>query len=158
MNATLHLPVGAGLSSTSDNSSSQNNEGFFAILLDITRKHPFLFTFFFLIPFTALSISLDFKWYYLFYASVHYLNDYTMVNGVWNDSNPYVSPAFDKYVRELDIAGLVGGFVGIFIGLYLTVTTEKLNRLKDRLNQQEMERIKTQPSRWYRPPNRSIRS
>ncbi len=144
MNATLHLPADSDLSSTSEKSSSQNDEGFFAVLLDITRKHPFLFTFFFLIPFSALSISLGFKWYYLFYDSVHYLNDYSMVNGVWNDKNPYVSPAFDKYVRELDIAGLVGGFVGIFIGLYLTVTTEKLNRLKDRLNQQEMERIKTQ--------------
>ena len=34
----------------------------------------------------------------------------------------------------------------IFIGLYITVTTEKLNRQKDRLTHEEMDRIKTQTS------------
>lgn len=146
MNATLHLPGDYETSNPDDKSLSSTDEGFFVVLLDITRKHPFLFTFFFLLPFLALCVSLGFKTYYLFFDSAHYLTDFVMENGKFSDQNPYINPAFDKYVRELDIAGLLGGFVGIFIGLYLTVTTEKLNRLKDRLNQQEMERIKTQTS------------
>lgn len=144
MNATLHISEEHEARPSGDVSSSPTDEGFFAVLLDITRKHPFLFTFFFLLPLLALCVSLGFKYYYLFFDSTHYLTDYVMENGQYSDQNPYLNPAFDKYVRELDIAGLVGGFVGIFIGLYLTVTTEKLNRLKDRLNQQEIERIKTQ--------------
>ncbi len=140
MKSTLHAQDETDVSLA----APENDEGFFAVLLDITKKHPLLFTFFFLIPFAILFVSLGLKWFYLFYDTTHYLTDFRMENGRWTDTNPFFSPGMDKYIRELDIAGLVGGFVGIFIGLYLTVTTEKLNRLKDRLNQQEMERIKTQ--------------
>nr|MCU0341249.1 hypothetical protein [Spirosomataceae bacterium] len=125
-------------------SDTQQDEGFFSVLIDITKKHPILFTAFFLIPLIALLISLGFKWHYIFNDPVHYLSDYQIINGKYNDPNAYFSPGIDKYIRELDIAGLVGGIVGIFIGLYLTVTTEKLNRQKDRQNQQEMDNIKTQ--------------
>lgn len=120
------------------------DEGFFSVLIDITKKHPVLFTVFFLIPLLALLVSLGFKWHYIFNDPIHYLSDYKVVGGKWNDPRAYFSPGIDKYIRELDIAGLVGGIVGIFIGLYLTVTTEKLNRQKDRQNQQEMDNIKTQ--------------
>lgn len=125
-------------------SEQVQDEGFFSVLLDITKKHPILFTSFFLIPFTILLISLWYKWFYLFNDTTHYLTDFQVVVGKWSDANSYFGPAMDKYIRELDIAGLVGGIVGIFIGLYLTVTTEKINRQKDRQNQQEMDNIKTQ--------------
>ena len=123
---------------------NQQDESFMTVLYDIIRKHPLLFTCFFLIPLILLLISLGLKWYYIFNDTAHYLSDFQMKAGKWTDSKAYFSPGIDKYIRELDIAGLVGGIVGIFIGLYLTVTTEKLNRLKDRVNQQEMERIKVQ--------------
>lgn len=123
---------------------TEQNEGFFSVLLDITKKHPILFTVFFLIPFVALLISLAYKWYYIFNDPMHYLTNYQVINGKWNDTQSYFSPGIDKYIRELDIAGLLGGIVGIFIGLYLTVTTEKLNRQKERTNQQEMDHLKTQ--------------
>ncbi|MFN4145114.1 MAG: hypothetical protein ACK4GN_04760 [Runella sp.] len=122
----------------------QEDEKFLSVLIDITKKHPILFTVFFLIPLIALLISLGLKWHYIFNDPIHYLTDYQVIEGKFNDPSPYFSPSMDKYIRELDIAGLVGGIVGIFIGLYLTVTTEKLNRQKDRQNQQEMENIKTQ--------------
>jgi hypothetical protein len=124
--------------------NTPTDEGFFSVLIDITKKHPILFTAFFLIPLIALLVSLGFKWHYIFNDPIHYLSDYQVVNGKYNDPRAYFSPGIDKYIRELDIAGLVGGIVGIFIGLYLTVTTEKLNRQKDRQNQQEMDSIKTQ--------------
>jgi uncharacterized protein YoxC len=121
------------------------DEGFFAVLLDIIRKHPILFTAFFMVPFLALLVSLGLKWHYVFHDTAHYLTDFSFDGqGRWSDPRPYVSPGIDKYVRELDIAGLVGGIVGIFIGLYLTVTSEKASRQKERLNQQEMEHLRTQ--------------
>lgn len=122
------------------------DEGFFSVLFDITKKHPVLFTVFFLIPFVILLISLGYKWYYIFTDTTHYLTDYQIQGGRWSDGRAYFGPGIDKYIRELDIAGLVGGIVGIFIGLYLTVTTEKLNRQKERTNQQEMDHLKTQTS------------
>jgi hypothetical protein len=126
--------------------SDPKNDGFFAVLYDIIRNHPLLFTAFFMIPFLALLISLGLKWYYVFHDTVHYLSNYQVdpVTGKWTDGQAYFTPGIDKYIRELDIAGLLGGIVGIFIGLYVTVTTEKANRLKERLNQQEMDHIKTQ--------------
>ncbi|WP_128546019.1 hypothetical protein [Larkinella soli] len=122
------------------------NEGFFGVLYDIIRKHPILFTAFFMIPFVALLISLGFKWYYVFNDSTHYLSGFEIdpATGRWTDGKAYFSPGIDRYIRELDIAGLLGGIVGIFIGLYVTVTTEKANRQKERANQQEMEHLKTQ--------------
>ncbi|MBC7891099.1 MAG: hypothetical protein H7Y12_02700 [Sphingobacteriaceae bacterium] len=129
---------------TSSPTDTEAGEGFFNVLLDITRKHPILFTVFFLIPFGALLISLGYKWHYIFNDPVHYLSDYQMVNGKWSDPKAYFTPGLDKYIRELDIAGLLGGIVGIFIGLYLTVITEKGNRQKDKVAQQEMEHLKTQ--------------
>lgn len=125
-------------------STEIQDEGFFAVLFDITKKHPSLFTCFFLIPFIILLISLGLKWYYIFYDTSHYLTDFQMEGNKWADPQTYFSAGIDKYIRELDIAGLVGGIVGIFIGLFLTVTTEKMNRQKERLNQQEMDNIKTQ--------------
>lgn len=125
-------------------SKNAHDEGFFTVLLEITKKHPLLFTFFFLIPFIVLLISLGLKWYYIFNDTSHYLTDFQIADNKWSDSKNYFSPGIDKYIRELDIAGLVGGIVGIFIGLFLTVTTEKMNRQKERLNQQEMDHIKTQ--------------
>jgi hypothetical protein len=119
-------------------------EGFFTVLFDIIKKHPFLFNIFFFIPFIGLLISLALKWHYVFNDSMHYLSDFNVVNGKWNDTNAYFSAGIDRYIRELDIAGLVGGIISLFIGLFLTVTTEKMNRLKERLNQQEMDQIKTQ--------------
>ncbi len=129
---------------TKTHSTEIQDEGFFAVLFDITKKHPSLFTCFFLIPFIILLISLGLKWYYIFYDTSHYLTDFQMQGSQWTDPQTYFSAGIDKYIRELDIAGLVGGIVGIFIGLFLTVTTEKMNRQKERLNQQEMDNIKTQ--------------
>ncbi len=122
------------------------DDGFWTILYDIIQKHPMIFTLLFLIPLIALLISMAFKWHYVFSDSMHYLSDYSVVNGKWNDTSVYFSPGIDRYIRELDIAGLMGGIVGIFIGLYVAVSTEKINRQKERTNQQDMERIKTQTS------------
>lgn len=122
------------------------DDGFWTILYDIIVKHPMIFTLLFLIPLIALLISMAFKWHYVFSDSMHYLSDYSVVNGKWNDTSVYFSPGIDRYIRELDIAGLMGGIVGIFIGLYVAVSTEKINRQKERTNQQDMERIKTQTS------------
>jgi phage regulator Rha-like protein len=120
-------------------------EGFFAVLLDIIRKHPVLFTAFFMVPFLALLISLGLKWYYVFHDTTHYLSSFQIDGrGNWSDSRSYFSAGIDRYIRELDIAGLLGGIIGIFIGLYLTVTSEKGNRQKERLNQQEMEHLRAQ--------------
>ena len=124
--------------------SKRSEEGFFTVLMDIIKKHPILFNVFFFLPFIIILISLGLKWNYVFYDSVHYLTDFNVVNGEWNDQAAYFSPGIDRYIRELDIAGLVGGIVSLFIGLFLTVTTEKMNRMKERLNQQEMDQIKTQ--------------
>lgn len=121
-----------------------SEEGFFTVLMDIIKRHPILFNVFFFLPFIVILISLGLKWHYVFYDSIHYLSDYNVVNGQWNDKDLYFNPGVDRYIRELDIAGLVGGVVSLFIGLFLTVTTEKMNRLKERLNQQEMDQIKTQ--------------
>ncbi|RYU94279.1 hypothetical protein [Emticicia agri] len=123
-----------------------DDDGFWTILYDIIQKHPMIFTLLFLIPLIALLISMAFKWHYVFSDSMHYLSDYSVVNGKWNDTSVYFSPGIDRYIRELDIAGLMGGIVGIFIGLYVAVSTEKINRQKERTNQQDMERIKTQTS------------
>jgi len=122
------------------------DEGFFGVLYDIIRRHPVLFTVLFMIPFVALLISMGFKWYYVFNDSAHYLSNFQIdpLTGVWSDPNPFFSPGIDRYIRELDIAGLLGGIVGIFIGLFVTVSTEKANRQKEKLNQQEMDHIKTQ--------------
>ena len=121
------------------------DDGFWSVFYDIIRKHPMIFTLLFIIPLIALLISMAFKWHYVFSDSTHYLSDFQVdANGKWSDTNVYFSPGVDRYIRELDIAGLLGGIVGIFIGLYLTVSTEKINRQKERLNQQEMDRIKTQ--------------
>jgi ribosomal protein L30E len=129
---------------TTDDSTE---DGFFSVLYDITKKHPVIFIALFMLPLIALLVSLGMKWHYVFTDTAHYLRNFTMDStGVWSDKNPYFSPGIDRYVRELDIAGLAGGVVGIFVGLYITVTTEKLNRQKERLNQQEMDRIKTQTS------------
>lgn len=129
---------------TTDESSE---ESFLSVLYDITKKHPVIFIALFMLPLIALLISLGMKWHYVFSDTTHYLRNFSMDStGVWSDTHPYISPGVDRYVRELDIAGLLGGVVGIFVGLYITVTTEKLNRQKDRLNQQEMDRIKTQTS------------
>jgi len=118
---------------------------FLSVLFDITRRHPFLFIALFLVPFAILLVSMFLKGYYIWGDTAHYLSEYSIdANGQWSDGNAYFSPGWDRYIRDLDIAGLVGGMVGIFIGLYITVTTEKLNRQKDRANQQEMIRIKSQ--------------
>ena len=120
-------------------------EGFLSVLYDIIRRHPVIFTALFLLPLTALLISLGVKWHYVFTDTAHYLSTYSIdATGNWTDKNAYLSPGIDRYIRELDIAGLLGGVVGIFIGLYITVATEKINRQKERANQQEMDRIKTQ--------------
>lgn len=120
------------------------DEGFFTVLYDIIRRHPVLFTVLFMIPFVALLLSLGLKWYYVFHDTAHYLSDFQMTGATWSDGRAYFSPGIDKYIRELDIAGLLGGIVGIFIGLFVTVSTEKANRQKERANQQEMEHLKTQ--------------
>ncbi len=126
-------------------STRPDDESFVSVLLDIARKHPVIFIALFLLPLIALLISLGLKWHYVFSDTTHYLRAYAIdAKGVWTDDDAYFSPGIDRYIRELDIAGLLGGIVGIFVGLYITVTTEKLNRQKDRLNQQEMDRIKTQ--------------
>lgn len=122
------------------------DDGFWTVLYEIIQKHPIIFTVLFLIPLIALLISMAFKWHYVFSDSMHYLSNYSVVNGKWNDTGVYFSPGLDRYIRELDIAGLLGGIVGIFIGLYVAVSTEKINRQKERTNQQDMERIKTQTS------------
>lgn len=122
------------------------DDGFWTVLYEIIQKHPIIFTVLFLIPLIALLISMAFKWHYVFSDSMHYLSNYSVVNGKWNDTNVYFNPGLDRYIRELDIAGLLGGIVGIFIGLYVAVSTEKINRQKERTNQQDMERIKTQTS------------
>ncbi len=128
-------------------SESQQDESFLSVLYDITKKHPVIFIALFMLPLMALLISLGMKWHYVFTDTQHYLSNFSMDStGKWSDAHPYFNPGVDRYVRELDIAGLLGGVVGIFVGLYITVTTEKLNRQKDRLNQQEMDRIKTQTS------------
>ncbi|GAB2772429.1 hypothetical protein GCM10027275_14140 [Rhabdobacter roseus] len=129
-------------------SFNQEDEGFFNVLFDIIRKHPFLFTFFFLIPFLALVISMGFKWHYVFDDTAHYLSEYEVdpATGKWTDTQVYFSPGIDRYIRDLDIAGLMGGIVGIFVGLFVAITTEKINRQKERLNLQNMESIKVQTS------------
>ncbi|MBC7841110.1 MAG: hypothetical protein H7099_02300 [Gemmatimonadaceae bacterium] len=128
-------------------SDAPTEDSFISVLYDIAKKHPVIFIALFLLPLIALLISLGMKWHYVFTDTTHYLRNFTMDStGVWSDKKPYFNPGVDRYVRELDIAGLLGGIVGIFVGLYITVTTEKLNRQKDRLNQQEMDRIKTQTS------------
>ncbi|MDP1861542.1 MAG: hypothetical protein Q8K82_22955 [Gemmatimonadaceae bacterium] len=124
---------------------SPPEEGFLSVLYDIIKKHPFIFTALFLIPLVALLVSLGFKWHYVFTDTTHYLTTFVVDGtGAWTDADAYFTPGIDRYIRELDIAGLLGGIVGIFIGLYITVSTEKINRQKDRANQQEMDRIKTQ--------------
>jgi uncharacterized protein YoxC len=132
---------------TDDSLNTPADDSFVSVLYDITKKHPLIFIVLFLIPLLALLISLGLKWHYVFSDTMHYLRNYSVDStGKWTDATPYFSPGVDRYIRELDIAGLLGGVVGIFIGLYITVTTEKLNRQKDRLNQQEMDRIKAQTS------------
>ncbi len=127
--------------------AAYDDDSFLSVLLDITKKHPVIFIALFLLPLIALLVSLGLKWHYVFSDTTHYLSGFSVDDkGVWTDANAYFSPGIDRYIRELDIAGLLGGIVGIFVGLYITVTTEKLNRQKDRLNQQEMDRIKTQTS------------
>jgi ribosomal protein L30E len=127
-------------------SDDVSEAGFVSVLYDITKKHPVLFIALFLLPLVALLVSLAMKWHYVFSDTTHYLRNFTMDStGRFSDPTPYLgSPGADRYIRELDIAGLLGGIVGIFIGLYITVTTEKLNRQKDRANQVEMDRIKDQ--------------
>ncbi|WP_461093475.1 hypothetical protein [Spirosoma gilvum] len=139
------LPTPAAHAFTSVDSKSED-EGFFTVLYEIIRRHPVLFTVLFMIPFVALLISLGFKWFYVFNDSTHYLSNFQVnpKTGAWSDQQMYFSPGIDRYIRELDIAGLLGGIVGIFIGLFVTVSTEKANRQKEKLNQQEMEHIKTQ--------------
>ncbi len=135
------------MTTTSATTDETRDGSFLSVLYDITKKHPVIFIALFMLPLIALLVSLGMKWHYVFTDTTHYLRNFTMDStGVWSDKNPYFSPGVDRYIRELDIAGLLGGVVGIFVGLYITVTTEKLNRQKDRLNQQEMDRIKTQTS------------
>ncbi|MEZ4900896.1 MAG: hypothetical protein R2822_03655 [Spirosomataceae bacterium] len=95
---------------------TEKDEGFFSVLLDITKKHPILFTSFFLIPFVILLISLWYKWFYLFNDTTHYLTDFQVLGGKWSDSKSYFGPAMDKYIRELDIAGLVGELSVFLLG------------------------------------------
>lgn len=133
------------MTATASASTRPDDESFLSVLLDITKKHPVIFIALFLLPLIALLVSLGLKWHYVFSDTTHYLRGFAIdAKGVWTDKDAYFSPGIDRYIRELDIAGLLGGIVGIFVGLYITVTTEKLNRQKDRLNQQEMDRIKTQ--------------
>ena len=142
----------AAISSTSASdvlrhaNTTDTDEGFFGVLYEIIRRHPVLFTVLFMIPFVALLISMGLKWYYVFNDSAHYLSNFQIdpKTGNWSDQRHYFSPGIDRYIRELDIAGLLGGIVGIFIGLFVTVSTEKANRQKEKINQQEMEHIKTQ--------------
>ncbi|QIP15301.1 hypothetical protein G8759_23065 [Spirosoma aureum] len=126
--------------------TTADDEGFFSVLYEIIRRHPFLFTVLFMLPFVALLISMGLKWYYVFNDSAHYLSNFQIdpKTGTWSDHSRYFSPGIDRYIRELDIAGLLGGIVGIFIGLFVTVSTEKANRQKEKVNQQEMDHIKTQ--------------
>ncbi len=120
---------------------------FLSVLYDITRKHPVIFIALFLLPLLALVISLVMKWHYVFTVTSHYLRNYAVDSaGVYGDSQPHINVGVDRVLRELDVAGLLGGIVGIFIGLLITVTTEKLNWSKERHNQQEMDRIRTQTS------------
>ena len=143
----MTLPATATFRSSDVSAPELPEPSFLSVLVDITRRHPFLFILLFLVPLIVLLVSLGFKWHYVFSDTAHYLSNYEIdANGQWSDPNMYFSPGIDRYIRDLDIAGLVGGLVGIFIGLYITVTTEKLNRQKDRLNQQEMDRIKSQTS------------
>jgi hypothetical protein len=130
----------------SHNATTVDDEGFFSVLYEIIRRHPFLFTVLFMLPFVALLISMGLKWYYVFNDSAHYLSNFQIdpKTGTWSDHSRYFSPGIDRYIRELDIAGLLGGIVGIFIGLFVTVSTEKANRQKEKVNQQEMDHIKTQ--------------
>jgi hypothetical protein len=138
----------ASLASRPDSAADPAQEdSFLAVLFDITRKHPVIFIALFLIPLVILLVSMGYKWYYVFHDTTHYLSDFRIdAQGRWSDPNAYFSPGIDRYIRDLDIAGLVGGIVGVCVGLYITVATEKINRQKDRANQQEMDRIKTQTS------------
>ena len=143
----MTLPATATFRSSDVSAPELPEPSFLSVLVDITRRHPFLFILLFLVPLIVLLVSLGFKWHYVFSDTAHYLSNFEIdANGKWSDPDMYFSPGIDRYIRDLDIAGLVGGLVGIFIGLYITVTTEKLNRQKDRLNQQEMDRIKSQTS------------
>jgi len=76
-----------------------------------------------------LIICLTAKTYYLFLDTGHYYVDHTL------DPNPYITHGIDKYIRELDIAGLLGGVIGIFISLYITGVIEEGNALKERENE-----------------------
>ena len=130
-----------------DDARASPDASFLSVLFDITRKHPVIFIALFLLPLLALVVSLVMKWHYVFTDTSHYLRTYGVDStGVYGDSQPYINAGVDRVLRELDVAGLLGGIVGIFIGLFITVTTEKLNRSKERHNQQEMDRIKTQTS------------
>lgn len=70
-----------------------------------------------------LIFCLVIKGYYLFVDTGHYYIDHD------KDTNPYLSwHGWDKYIRELDIAGLVGGIIGISISLYITTVIENINQ------------------------------
>lgn len=83
-------------------------------------SHPFFFKLL-QIGLYFLIICLLVKTYYLFFQTdVYYATD----------SNIFIR-SVDRYVRELDIAGLLGGIVGIFISLYITNEIEASNRFKE---------------------------
>jgi len=90
--------------------------------------HRYMFPFL-IVLLLFLIICLCAKTYYLFLDTGHYYVDHTV------DPNPYITQGVDKYIRELDIAGLLGGIIGILISLYITGVIERGNTLKERENE-----------------------
>jgi hypothetical protein len=41
------------------------------------------------------------------------------------------NPSLDKFIRELDVAGLLGGIIGILFSVYITIIVEENNEIKE---------------------------
>ena len=72
-----------------------------------------------------------------------------------SDTKDYlINASVDKFIRELDIAGLLGGILGIFISFYITVLIARDNNTKqievDALNKTISQNIQ---SLWQREKN-----
>jgi hypothetical protein len=83
----------------------------------------------------ALVVSLLVKTGYLLFDTSHYYIDHTI------DQHPYLSRPIDKFIRELDIAGLLGGVIGILISLYITGVIERGNKYKEEENNKTVQEI-----------------
>lgn len=112
----------------------------------ITSKH---FITILLIVLILLFVSLLAKSYYVFFDVKAYIND-----GQSIVKSPYLTQHVDKYIRELDIAGLLGGIVGILISFYITGVIEKGNAEKEIENRRLSEEITDKVTRiWNKESN-----